>query len=720
MYLKALRMRGFKSFPGSVELQFDHGIAVVVGPNGSGKSNIADALQWAMAVSSPVQLRAPTGQDVLFAGSDSRPPAGVCEVELVLDNECGTLPLEFSEVSVMRRLDRGGESEYLVNRARVRRLDVLELLSDTGLGREMHSVIGQGKVEEILLSKPHERRRFVEEAAGLGKFQRRRARAEAKLTRVASELERARDLEREVRARLRPLALQATAAERAAKLGAEIAAGRIALLSSDLVGERARAAALQARLADASAAREKVEARLGELAARRGAAESELAGLAAAQERAAHAFYAFETARDRLAGRAAGLAGARAALERGMARRSGARDRLADDAARWAVEADEADAAARAAASELAGIGTADADAARRAAARADAAQTAALDARRALAEAQGRLSTLRREADQARARLAAHAERLTGLDAAAEAAARGLATAAGDSDRLLEAAAAAEARLGAAVEEEAAATRAEQAAAAADRDARAVMHELEHERTLAETRLGALERALDRGEGLSPAAQALKAAGATLVVAGVEAEPGYERAVAAALGWRAGAVVAERVDHAVELLRTAEGELGVVLADTGAAQSGLPPAPGARPLAEVAIVRDRSVGRLIEGVWLVDDLAAVQAGVAVTAAGEGIDADRGELWRTADAGEAAWMAARAERDRVAASLADLDARLRGAADEATAVAARAAEAADAAGRARAALAAARAEERAATAEARQAVSRREGLADEL
>ena len=199
MYLKALRMRGFKSFPGSVELRFDHGIAVVVGPNGSGKSNIADALQWAMAVSSPVQLRAPTGQDVLFAGSDGRPPAGVCEVELVLDNECGTLPLEFSEVSVMRRLDRGGESEYLVNRARVRRLDVLELLSDTGLGREMHSVIGQGRVEEILLV----------EAARAAPVRRGGRRAWASTSAAArgpsrsspacaSELERARDLEREV------------------------------------------------------------------------------------------------------------------------------------------------------------------------------------------------------------------------------------------------------------------------------------------------------------------------------------------------------------------------------------------------------------------------------------------------------------------------------------------------------------------------------------------
>src|SRR5436305_10745571 len=210
MYLKTLRIRGFKSFPHSVELRFHEGIAVVVGPNGSGKSNIADALQWAMAVQAPSQLRAPSGQDVLFSGSDRRPPAGVCEVELVLDNSCGTLPLEFDEVSVMRRLHRESDGEYFINRAKVRRLDLLELLADTGLGREMHSVIGQGKVEEILLSKPHERRRFVEEAAGLGKFQRRRVRAEQKLERVRAELDRARDLEREVRGRLRPLARQAT------------------------------------------------------------------------------------------------------------------------------------------------------------------------------------------------------------------------------------------------------------------------------------------------------------------------------------------------------------------------------------------------------------------------------------------------------------------------------------------------------------------------------
>lgn len=342
MHLKALRMRGFKSFPGTVELHFEPGIAVVVGPNGSGKSNIADALQWAMAVQSPSQLRAPTGLDVLFGGSDSRPPAGVCEVELVLDNQCATLPLEFGEVSVMRRLDRGGESEYMINRARVRRLDVLELLADTGLGREMHSVIGQGRVDEILTSKPHERRRFVEEAAGLGKYQRRRTRAEAKLARVSSELERARDLEREVRARLRPLQMQATAAERAARLGDEIAAGRLRLLASDRLGEQLRADSARARLDEARAAQAEVDARLVVVGERRSRAEGELTGLAAEQERASRGYYDFETARERLAAARRRLEQAATALGRTQLRAAVQTDRLGADAERFAAEAAQA------------------------------------------------------------------------------------------------------------------------------------------------------------------------------------------------------------------------------------------------------------------------------------------------------------------------------------------------------------------------------------------
>ena len=160
-------------------------------------------------------------------------------------------------------------------------------------------MIGQGKVEEILLSKPHERRRFVEEAAGLGKYQRRRARAETKMVRVASELERARDLEREVKARLRPLSIQATAADRAAKLAGEIAVGRVTLLSSEMLTEQRSSAGLDGRRAAAAQTHAAVEKKLEALAARRALAESELTGLAAAQERAAHSFYAFETARER-------------------------------------------------------------------------------------------------------------------------------------------------------------------------------------------------------------------------------------------------------------------------------------------------------------------------------------------------------------------------------------------------------------------------------------
>ncbi|HEU0193751.1 MAG TPA: chromosome segregation protein SMC [Gaiellales bacterium] len=720
MYLKSLRIRGFKSFPHGIELRFQEGIAVIIGPNGSGKSNIADALQWAMGVHSPAQLRAAAGQDVLFSGSDSRPPSGVCEVELVLDNECGTLPLEFGEVSVMRRLHRESEGEYYINRSRVRRLDVLELLADTGLGREMHSVIGQGGVEEILVSKPHERRRFVEEAAGLGKYQRRRTRAEAKLARVSAELERARDLEREVRARLRPLAMQATAAERAAKLAGEIVAGRVALLGSEVVGERLAGDGLRSRLETAAGERDRVEARLAALAQRRATAEGELTGLATAQERAAHSFYAFETSRDRLAAQALRLRTATAGLERAIARRASLAERLADDASRFRREAAEADSAAQAAADDLAAEQMDDSSPASEASARAEAALAAAMDARRALAEAQGRLVTARGESEQLRTRTDAVRQRMNELAAAAEQAATGLAGADADARTRASDADGRERAADEAVAADSSAAARAQEAAGEDRARRAAVDELEHRLRSASTRLAALERALDRGEGLSPAAQALKRAGAALVVAGVEARPGYERAVAAALGWRAGAVVAERIEDAVDLLHGAEGELAVVLASSSGAGSALPPSPGARPLAEVVKIKDGSVARLVEGVWLVDDLTQVGHGIAVTVAGEGIDADRGELWRTADAGEAAWLAARSERERASAEAEQLEGELTAARSDAGTAASAASAAAEEARTAGAALTAAREAAAAAVEAARQAAARRDALADEL
>src|SRR5947207_9363072 len=207
MHLRAIKLRGFKSFPEPVEVRLEPGVAVIVGPNGSGKSNIADAIVWAAGSLAPSELRAERVDDVLFAGSSDRPRADWCEVELVFDNADGGFEnVPFAEVSIARRLHRGGEGEYLLNRTAVRRLDLVELLSDVGLGSGMHAIVGQGRVEEILASRPEQRRALLEEAAGLGRYKQRRHRAELKLARVAADVARAVDLEREVRARLRPLA----------------------------------------------------------------------------------------------------------------------------------------------------------------------------------------------------------------------------------------------------------------------------------------------------------------------------------------------------------------------------------------------------------------------------------------------------------------------------------------------------------------------------------
>src|SRR5436305_1011752 len=256
-------MRGFKSFPDQVEVRLEPGVAVVVGPNGSGKSNIADALVWASGSLAPSELRAEKPDDVLFAGSAGRAAAEFCEVELLFDNADQALPgIDFSEVSIVRRLHRGGEGQYLVNGAQVRRLDVVELLADVGLGAGAGSIVSQGKVEAILTSSAVERRALVEDAAGLGRFKRRRHRAELKLARVGHQVERARDLEAEVKKRVRPLALQATAAERAEKLRGEIGSVQARLAELDLTAPDDQLASAEERKAAASLARKRVEGHL--------------------------------------------------------------------------------------------------------------------------------------------------------------------------------------------------------------------------------------------------------------------------------------------------------------------------------------------------------------------------------------------------------------------------------------------------------------------------
>src|SRR3954464_13267497 len=213
MHLRSISLKGFKSFPDRTRLEFTPGVSVVVGPNGSGKSNITDAVLWALGEQSPLAVRGQSMQDVIFAGAHGVQARSEAEVEVVLDNGDGALGLPAGEVSIARRLDRAGEGEYRVNGAKCRLVDVMEILSDTGLGKEMHSVVSQGRVESIVTSKPRDRRLLIEEAAGLGKHRKRRRRAQLKLARTQDNLDRALDIEREARSRLRPLKRQAEAAE---------------------------------------------------------------------------------------------------------------------------------------------------------------------------------------------------------------------------------------------------------------------------------------------------------------------------------------------------------------------------------------------------------------------------------------------------------------------------------------------------------------------------
>src|ERR1700686_112727 len=253
MVLKSIVLKGFKSFPDRTRLEFGEGVSVIVGPNGSGKSNITDAVLWALGEQSPLAVRGQSMQDVIFAGGRGGQARNEAEVELVLDNSDATVDVGASELSIARRYNRAGEGEYRLNGAHCRLVDVLELLSDTGLGKEAHSVISQGRVEAIVTSKPRDRRLLIEEAAGLGKHRKRRRRAQLKLERTQDNLDRALDVEREARLRLRPLKRQAEAAEVHARLERQTLEVRWELTRDDV---RARAAELVAAQAETARARE--------------------------------------------------------------------------------------------------------------------------------------------------------------------------------------------------------------------------------------------------------------------------------------------------------------------------------------------------------------------------------------------------------------------------------------------------------------------------------
>jgi chromosome segregation ATPase len=307
MYLRSIEMKGFKSFPGRTRLEFSPGVSVIVGPNGSGKSNITDAVLWALGEQSPGAIRGASMQDVISAGGEGVGRRNAAEVEVTIDNSEGRAATELSEISIQRRLDRSGDGVYRLNGARCRLVDVTEVLSDTNLGREMHSVISQGRVESIVHSKPRERRLLVEEAAGLGKHRKRRRRAELKLRAARDNLDRALDLEREARARLRPLKRQAQAAELGARIEREELELRGRLVAEELRFGEDRALAAQKAAEQAKAEQAKVERRLAEVSARRRAAEERFADRDRARTQAWGLLTKLRGEQQRIAVRAAGL-----------------------------------------------------------------------------------------------------------------------------------------------------------------------------------------------------------------------------------------------------------------------------------------------------------------------------------------------------------------------------------------------------------------------------
>ncbi len=300
MHLKSITMKGFKSFPDRTTLDFAPGVSVVVGPNGSGKSNITDAVLWAMGEQSPLAVRGQSMQDVIFGGGRGVQARSSAEVEIVLDNADGIVGLPVGEVSIMRRLDRNGEGEYRLNGARCRLIDVLEVLSDTGLGKEMHSVVSQGRVEAIVTSKPRDRRLLIEEAAGLGKHRKRRRRAQLKLERTQDNLDRALDIEREARSRLRPLKRQAEAAELHARLERQSHEARWELARDVLRSRRTELAAAQDSATKARELRDGAQAELAAVAQRRERAEQALAQRTEVREAMSQRLFAARTAGDRV------------------------------------------------------------------------------------------------------------------------------------------------------------------------------------------------------------------------------------------------------------------------------------------------------------------------------------------------------------------------------------------------------------------------------------
>ncbi|MES9510836.1 AAA family ATPase [Streptomyces sp. NPDC000609] len=583
MHLKALTLRGFKSFASATTLRFEPGITCVVGPNGSGKSNVVDALSWVMGEQGAKSLRGGKMEDVIFAGTTGRPPLGRAEVSLTIDNSDGALPIEYAEVTITRIMFRNGGSEYQINGDTCRLLDIQELLSDSGIGREMHVIVGQGQLDSVLHADPMGRRAFIEEAAGVLKHRKRKEKALRKLDAMGANLARVQDLTDELRRQLKPLGRQAAVARRAAVIQADLRDARLRLLADDLVRLRT---ALRSEIADEAALkqrREAAEAELRAALAREAELEDEVRRLAPRLQRAQQTWYELSQLAERVRGTIS-LADARvksASAPPEEERRGRDPEDMEREAARIREQEAELAAALEAAEHALEDTSAHRADLERELAAeerRLKDAARAIADRREGLARLNGQVNAARSRAgsaqaeidrlaasrDEARERAVAAQEEYEELKAEVE----GLD--AGDQE-LGEQHDAAKREL---AEAESALSAAREAATAAERKRAAVA--ARHEALALGLRrkdgTGALLGAQERLSGLlGPAAELLTVA------------PGHEVAVAAALGAAADAVAVTdpaTAAEAIRLLRKQDAGRAALL--LGGARGGVPDQGGA------------------------------------------------------------------------------------------------------------------------------------------
>ncbi len=627
MHLKSLTLRGFKSFASATTLRFEPGITAVVGPNGSGKSNVVDAIAWVLGEQGAKALRGGKMEDVIFAGTAGRAPLGRAEVTLTIDNADGKLPIDYTEVSITRRMFRDGASEYEINGEGARLLDIQELLSDSGIGREMHVIVGQGQLDSVLQARPEDRRGFIEEAAGVLKHRKRKEKALRKLDAMQANLTRVSDLTAELRRQLKPLGRQAEIARRAAGVQAELRDSRLRLLADDLV---TATATMQAEVADEEAIREQrtaVETELASTRERESALDQALAADAPALARAQETWYRLSALDERLRGTAT-LAAERARhLSAEMEDLRAGRDPEAMEAEAEQVRTDEAALqveldAARAALADAVGArqeverNLADAERELLAAARAIA------DRREGLAKLAGQVNALRTRAE-------AGGDEIARLSVAGAAARERAAQAEAELERVrTEVGALDEGELGLDDMHESAVAEHERHASRL-RELEAAEREAERDRSTWTARREALALGLARKDG----AGALLAAGSKLpgvlgsVAALLSVEPGCEAALAAALGTLADAVAvasAHDATAALELLKHEDaGRAGLLVGGTHgtldrAAWPSLP--AGARWAVDVVhapAALQSSIEAALERVAIVDDLTAAASFVA-------------------------------------------------------------------------------------------------------